>query len=412
MDERTILHVDMDAFYASVEQHDDPSIRGKPVIVGGGGTRGVVSAASYEVRPFGVHSAMSMVEALRRCPDAVVVTPRMERYQEVSEVVFAVFRRYTPAVEGLSLDEAFLEVTGSRTLFGDGETIARRVKEEIFAETGLRASAGVALNKFVAKVCSDLEKPDGLVVAPREAEALAAFLAPLAIERMWGVGPKAAARLHACGFRTFGDLAKTSADALEAVLGSWGRHVHQLAQGEDVRSVITSRGAKSMGAEETFSRDLRRIEDIERYLLRQSARIAGRLVNSGLQARCITVKVKFRDHRSQTRQRHIPDPVSDTDSIFAVARELLGRFSGLERGIRLTGVSASDFVPAGPSMELFPDEQKQRREKLEAVTQALQERFGRGSLKRARLVDGSEREGYDGVDREALQAIVDGRSKN
>jgi DNA polymerase-4 len=233
---RKIIHIDMDAFYASVEQNDDPKLRGKPVIVGGPSRRGVVTAASYEARPFGVHSAMPMAEAQRLCPQAIVVPPRMARYAEVSGIVFEIFGRFTPLVEGLSLDEAFLDVTHSQSLFGDGATIARRIKDAVRRETGLVASAGVASSKFVAKVASDLRKPDALVVVPDGEEA--AFLAPLVIERMWGVGKKTAPRLHAEGLRLIGDLARADPMRLEQLLGSWGREVHRLARGEDDRDVV------------------------------------------------------------------------------------------------------------------------------------------------------------------------------
>ena len=382
--ERAILHVDMDAFYASVEQRDDPRLRGKPVIVGGPSRRGVVAAASYEVRRFGVRSAMSMVEALQRCPDAIVVPVRMARYQAVSAEVFEVFRRYTPLVEGLSLDEAFLDVTGSRRLFGDEVQIARRIKAEIREATGLTASAGVAPSKFVAKVASDLDKPDGLVVVAREG--LEVFLAPLPIERMWGVGPKAAAKLRALGFSTFGDLASTPVGDLETVLGSWGRSVHALARGEDERPVVPEREAKSLGAEETFERDRRSAAELEPFLLGQAQRVAARLTRAGLRGRCVTVKVKYVGHRLKTRQTRLPEPVSDTDSIYEAARGLLARFPELGRGVRLTGVSVSELSEGPVAPTLFPDERRERREKVEAVTQALGERFGKGTVKRGRLL--------------------------
>src|SRR5580698_11007059 len=235
MDARTILHVDMDAFYASVEQRDDPALRGKPVIVGGRSRRGVVLAASYEVRPSGVRSAMPMAEALRRAPDAIVVPPRRDAYAEASEQAFAIFRRYTPLVEPLSLDEAFLDVTGSRAIFGDGEAIASAIKRDVRQELRLTASAGVAPCKFAAKIASDLRKPDGLVVVP--SGEVAAFLAPLPVERMWGIGPKTAPKMHAMGYRTIGDLARADESALERLLGSWGTEVGRLARGEDARDV-------------------------------------------------------------------------------------------------------------------------------------------------------------------------------
>lgn len=387
--ERAILHVDMDAFYASVEQRDDPSLQGKPVIVGGDSRRGVVSAASYEARKYGVHSAMSMVEATRRCPDAVVTMPRMKRYAEVSDQVFDVFHRYTPQVEGLSIDEAFLDVTGSRTLFGSAVEIAKSIKAEILEDTGLHASAGVANSKFVAKVASDLDKPNGLVVVA--AEGVAEFLAPLAIERMWGVGPKAAARLRGLGFDTFHDLASTSPDVLESLLGSRGTQLHRLARGIDERPVFGGRDAKSIGGEVTFDADLRERDAIEKHLLAQSVRVAGRLHAAGLWASVITVKIKYGDHRSKTRQMRVEPPIAGTDAIFAASCVLLERFSALERGVRLCGVSVSDFVSDAP-LELFADEKRKRSERLEALTGELRTRFGKQGATRARLL-GSEGRG-------------------
>lgn len=389
MGARQIVHVDMDAFYASVEQRDDPALRGKPVIVGGRSRRGVVAAASYEVRKFGVGSAMSMVEALRRCPDAIVVPPRMRHYADVSAKVFDIFHRFTPLVEGLSFDEAFLDVTGSQRLFGDGIAIARQIKTAIREELELTASAGVAPAKFVAKVASDLDKPDGLVVvAP---ESVREFLAPLPIERMWGVGKKASARLRSQGFQTIGDLATTPVESLEAVLGSWGRSVHALARGDDDRPVVPDRDAKSIGAEETFESDLKTFEALERPLLHQAGRVAARLSRAGLRAGTVTVKLKYRDHASKTRQTRLPEPVSDTDSIYDAARALLPRFPSIARGIRLTGISCSDLHEGPAAPTLFPDEKRARREQIEALTGELRERFGRKSLTRGRLLDHQHR---------------------
>ena len=313
---RAILHVDMDAFYASVEQRDEPRLRGRPVIVGGASRRGVVAAASYEVRKFGVHSAMPMAEALRRCPHAIVVSPRMSRYVEASERVFEVFRRYTPLVEGLSLDEAFLDVTGSESLFGDGPTIARRIKGEILVDTGLTASAGVSPIKFAAKIASDLDKPNGLVVVPDDVRS---FLAPLPLERMWGIGLKAAPRVREAGFATFGDLAAADLDALEPALGRAGAlHAKLLAQGEDPREVVPGRAAVSVGAEETYENDLMRREDMEVRLLELAARVAQRLVHADLSAGGVTVKVKYADFSIKTRAKKFDEPVADTDSIYAL----------------------------------------------------------------------------------------------
>lgn len=384
---RSIVHVDLDAFYASVEQLDDPRLRGRPVLVGGHSRRSVVAAASYEARAFGAKSAMPMGEALRRCPDAVVVPVRMARYAELSDRVFAIFARFTPLVEGLSLDEAFLDLTGTDALFGDVVTVARRIRAEIREETGLTASAGVAPCKLVAKIASDLDKPDGLVVvAP---EGVEAFLAPLPIERMWGVGPKAAARLHEVGFETFADLARADPHVLERLLGSWGLEVHRLARGDDPRPVIPDREAKSLGAEETYEHDLRG-DELLPELLRLAARVAARLTRAGLRGRVVTLKMKYPDHRVRTRQRRLDEAIADTDSLYEHALALLEKIPDRQRGFRLAGISVSELVPHEARAGLFEDERRIRREKLESVTQSLRERFGDKGLTRGTLVRKNE----------------------
>jgi DNA polymerase IV len=375
----------MDAFYASVEQRDDPSLRGKPVLVGGPSARGVVAAASYEARKYGARSAMSMAEALRRCPHAIVVPGRHRVYAEVSDRVFAIFRRYTPLVEGLSLDEAFLDVSASSSLFGDGEAIARRIKEQIRLETELTASAGVAPSKFVAKIASDLRKPDGLVVV-KDAD-VEAFLDPLPIERMWGIGPKTAPTVRSLGIETFGDLARATPYTLERAFGKHGEDMRRLALGQDEREVVAEREAMSIGAEETFERDIGRREDLHKYLLAQSARVAERLFAEGLAAGGLTVKVKYADFSLKTRAMKLPEPIQDTDAVFGAARELLERFDLSKKRVRLTGVAATHLVPHDGAPVLFPDPKNVRGKKLEAATAALKEKFGRGSLTRAALLD-------------------------
>jgi DNA polymerase-4 len=383
---RQILHIDMDAFFSSVEQLDDPSLRGKPVLVGGAARRGVVAAASYEARPFGVRSAMPMAEALRRCPQAIVVPPRSHRYEEVSAQVFAIFRRFTPLVEGISVDEAFLDVSASRSLFGDGEAIARRIRAAIREETGLTASAGVAPSKFVAKIASDLRKPDALVVV-REDEVLS-FLEPLPLERMWGVGPVAAARLHALGLQTIGDLSRADPRMLEGALGVWGAEVAQLARGMDERDVEPGRDAKSIGAEETYDEDLTDRTSIERTLLAHSVRVARRLHEAKLFASKVTVKVKYHDFTLKTRQARAHEPIADATTLFRNARELLDRFPLVGRRVRLTGVSAGELSEADPQHELFADASIARRRAIESVTADLRQRFGgKGGVTRADLLD-------------------------
>lgn len=373
----------MDAFFASVEQHDDPSLHGRPVIVGGASRRGVVCAASYEARPFGVHSAMPMVEAMRRCPEAIVIAPRHHRYGEVSAQVFSIFHRYTPLVEGLSLDEAFLDVTASRSLFGDGEAVAARIRTDIRRELGLTASAGVAPCKFVAKIASDLRKPDGLVVV-RENE-VEAFLAPLRIERMWGVGPVAAERLHAAGYSTIGELARADPGRLERLLGAWGRDVSRLARGDDARAVEPAVPAKSVGAEETFERDLVSREQLDEPLLEQSQRVSHRMMRDGLFGVTVVLKLKFSDFTVISRRKRLSEPVCDTQSIHEAALSLLGKMPLQGRRVRLTGVAVTDLGGA-PAPRLLPEKEQEKRQKVDELMLQVNDRFGDAGLVRAALL--------------------------
>jgi DNA polymerase-4 len=382
---RTVLHADMDAFFASVEQRDDPRLRGRPVLVGGPSKRSVVCAASYEARPSGARSAMPMAEALRRCPEAIVVPARHARYAEVSADVFAIFRRYTPLVEGLSLDEAFLDVTASQGLFGDGVAIARAIKRAIRSELELCASVGVASSKFVAKIASDLEKPDGLVVVPPGGEAR--FLAPLALERMWGVGPKAAERLHEARLTTIGDLARAGPKRLEALLGSSGAHVAELARGVDAREVVPDRAAVSVGAEETFDDDLTERTDLEARLLEQAARVATRMSRANLCGAVVVVKLRYADFTLATRRLKLTEPVSDTDSIYEAALELLGRFELAGRRVRLTGIALTELREGPPPRLLFEDPKADKRRRLQHLVDQAEARFGHASVTRATLLE-------------------------
>lgn len=385
---RQILHIDMDAFFASVEQLDDPSLRGKPVLVGGAARRGVVAAASYEARVFGARSAMPMAEALRRCPQAIVVQPKRGRYEEVSATVFDVFHRYTPLVEGLSIDEAFLDVTGSQSLFGDGEAIAKRIRADVREATGgLTCSAGVASCKFAAKIASDMNKPDGLTLVGPD---VAAFLAPLPLERMWGIGPKTAPMLRRLGFVTIGDLAKANEAALERVLGSWGAEVGRLARGDDAREVEADRDAKSIGAESTYEEDLTTREEIARTLLAHASRVAERLTEAELSARVVVVKIKYADFMLLTRRVTLVEPASDTNTIHAAAVDLLSRFPLDGARVRLTGVAAHDLVPAGGIQPtLFPDPAAAKRREVQSVLLSAKDRFGGQALTFASLIDKS-----------------------
>jgi DNA polymerase-4 len=375
----------MDAFYASVEQRDDPGLRGKPVIVGGSSRRGVVLAASYEVRPFGVRSAMPMAEALRLAPHAIVVAPHRDRYEEASAQVLSVFHRYTPLVEPLSLDEAFLDVTSSGSLFGDGRAIASAIKQDVRRELGLTASAGVAPCKFVAKVASDLRKPDGLVVV--ESEEVAAFLAPLPVERMWGVGAKTAPRMRALGYQTLGDLARADDGALRRAIGSWGTEVARLARGLDSRDVVPDGLARSIGAEQTYEHDLVGAEAVAQTLLEHAARVARRLVRCNLCARNVAVKIKYSDFTLRTRRTTLSEPVQATDAIHDAAVSLLSRVPFENRRVRLTGVSVSGLAPYAADRTLFPDVQTDKRRCLEEVAIRIADRFdNEWALTRASLL--------------------------
>ena len=381
--ERTIIHVDMDAFFAAVEQRDNPALRGLPVLVGGI-HRGVVAAASYEARAFGIHSAMPMHTAMRRCPQAVVVPGRYRAYQAVSEEVFAVFHQFTPLVEGLSLDEAFLDVTGSRRLFGDGARIAATIRARIRARTGLTASAGVAPNKFIAKIASDFRKPDGLVVVPPAD--VQAFLAPLPVSRIAGVGHVGEERLRRVGLRTLADVARMPRATMAGLLGDWGLQVQALAQGRDDRTVQPRGDNKTISGETTLADDITDPEALKPVLLQQALRVATRMWKVPCCGRVVQVKLKYADFTQATRRQALDAPVSDPDSIYAAACALLPRFAIQGRGVRLAGVGMSDLKPGLPPPMLFADPTQAKRLRIESVRAALQERFGENTLTRATLL--------------------------
>ncbi len=383
---RTILHADLDAFYAAVEQRDDPRLRGRPVVVGGMGRRGVVSTASYEARRFGVRSAMPGSEARRRCPDAVFVSPRMEVYLREAQVVREVFESLTPLVEPLSLDEAFLDVTGSAALFGDGPAIAARLRAEVLERTGLTVSVGVAANKFVAKVASDLRKPDALVVVPAGTEA--AFLAPLGVERLWGAGPVTVDRLRALGLATVGELADFPAQLLAARIGERAaRHLQCLARGEDDRPVVPDREAKSISRETTFERDLRDDEACHRVLLELAESVGRRLRRAGKRSASVRLKVRFPPFRTVTRQAAVDPPTDDDLQIAALARRLLGQVRSSRQPVRLLGVGAAELIDGDVPRQgsLFGEDAPAvdpRRARLTQAVDDLRERFGDGVIRR------------------------------
>jgi len=319
--ERAIIHVDMDAFYASVEQHDQPEYRNLPVIVGGTGVRGVVAAASYEVRKFGVFSAMPIGRARRLCPQAIILPVRMARYQEVSAEVFRVFRQVTPEVEGLSLDEAFLDVTASLTLLGSIETIGAFLRAEIMNRTGLHASVGMAHNKFLAKLASDVGKPRGFVHVPKDG--VRAFLDPMPVSRIWGIGKKTLPKLHKLGVLTIGQLRKADPILLKGTLGKQAHHFQSLARGEDFRKLQASRPDKSLSREVTFDKDISKQRDLIAELQRQVESVTGRLRSQGLLARTIQIKIRDSRFRTASRSLSLAVPTSSTEVIYKQARRLL-----------------------------------------------------------------------------------------
>jgi DNA polymerase-4 len=340
---RTIIHADMDAFYASVEQLDDPALRGKPVVVGGSPEhRGVVAAASYEARAFGIRSAMPMSRAVRLCSELVRVPPRFGRYAEVSRQVMAVFRALTPLVEPLSLDEAYLDVTGWVTDGANGETIARELKREVREKTGLTLSCGVGSSKSVAKIASDMRKPDGLVVVPAETEA--AFLAPLPIRALWGIGPKTEQRLLGAGVRTIGDMAASSDAHAQRLLGSNALFMRDMARGIDLREVITDHERKSIGAETTFVEDLPDGQELRRILHDTAAEVARRMQGAGARASTVALKLRYSYFKTVTRQRTLLAPTDDATVIEATALQLLEAVAQPSDMFRLLGLQCSKLV--------------------------------------------------------------------
>src|SRR6266850_401983 len=381
---RSILHVDMDAFYTSIEQLDHPEYKGRPVMVGadpkGGKGRGVVAACSYEARKFGVHSALPISRAWKLCPEGVYVRPRMKRYVEVSHQVMEVFRRFTDLVEPLSIDEAFLDITGSVALLGQPGEIARSIKKEIREATGLTASVGLAPNKFLAKIASDLRKPDGYVVL-QEAD-IEQFLRDLPISRLWGVGPKTEVRLHEMGFRSIGELQKASRESLVRSLGSLGEHLYHLSQGIDDRPVVPNWEPKSVGTETTFEEDTGDREFLLRTILELSDHVAERLRKDEYRARKVTLKLRYSNFSTHTKQHSLDKLIQTGEEIAAIARGLFSQFP-LDRKIRLIGVSAGDLHRDGKDpQQLALFGQPGDKEKLSHTIDEIKEKFGADSLRR------------------------------
>lgn len=373
---RQIIHLDMDAFYPAVEVLDNPDLKGKPVIVGGSRTRGVVSSASYEARKFGVHSAQPIATATRLCPHGIYLPVRMSRYQEVSDQIFEIFQRFTPLVEGLSIDEAFLDVTGSVRLFGKPEHVARKIKETVFKETGLTVSAGVAPSKFVAKIASDIDKPDGLTVV--HPDRVREFLDPLPIRRMWGVGKVTQETLAQLNIHTFKDLSQMPLEVLEKQFGKHGIKMHLLSMGIDERDVVPEHGAKSIGHEDTFEKDIIDVDLAKKELLALAHRVAHRLRQVKVTGETVTLKVKYSDFTLITRSTTLPEATDDAPEIYSTACTLLEKTAVGKRPVRLLGISISNLSSDSESqLSLFlGDSSPVRKSKLNTAVDSIQEKFG------------------------------------
>ena len=378
---KAILHMDMDAFFPAVEILDNPSLKGRPVIVGGTRERGVVSSASYEARKFGVHSAQPMATAVRLCPHGVFLPVRMSRYQEISHKVFDIFHRYTPLVEAVSIDEAFLDVTASERLFGGPDLIARKIKKAVVAQVGITISAGVAPIKFIAKIASDLNKPDGLTVV--SADKVIAFLHPLPMEKLWGVGKVTRNALVQMGVRTIGDLSRLPQNVLEKKFGKHGTHLYLLARGIDDRKVEPVRERKSVGHEETFQKDLIELEAVRKELLDLAIRVSRRMRYLGFEGRTITLKVKYDDFVQVTRSETLAGSTDDGAVLFKTVCRLLRKTDTGKRPVRLLGISLSNLCDAAELLQpgLFESEHVQKKSReLNRTLDRIHEKFGEDAV--------------------------------
>lgn len=384
MEQRKIIHIDMDAFFASVEQRDNPELRGKPIAVGYDGPRGVVSTASYEARPFGVHSAMAIATAKRRCPQLIIVSPHFEKYKAVSRQVDAIFHEYTDLVEPISIDEAFLDVTQNKPGIDLAVDIAREIKKKIHERTGLTASAGISFNKFLAKIASDYRKPDGIcTVHPDRA---LDFIARLPIEDFWGVGPKTAERMHAMGIFNGGQLRKISLSHLRQVFGKAGTIYYNFARGIDNRPVITERERKSVGCEQTFAEDLNQRSKVIIELYHTVLELVERIKRTGFNGRTLTLKVKFHDFTQITRSMTVDRQLQTKDDILPIAKKLMGGIDYEHDAIRLMGLSVSrsaqddelaDSQPRWVEGELFPIVGQDEMDEQRNERYGLRQRFGK-----------------------------------
>lgn len=391
---RSILHVDMDAFFASVEQRDNPALQGKPVLVGGDGPRGVVAAASYEARKFGCHSAQPTVIAKRLCPSAIIVSGRHSDYRAVSKQVFEILERFSPAIQPISIDEAFLDVTGSTKLFGSPIEIAQQIRALIKQETQLTCSVGVAPNKFLAKLASDMDKPDGLTVI--HPDRIQQTLDPLPINTLWGVGPSTERTLHKLGIRTVKDLRSHPLESLHARMGDLGAHLHRLAQGLDDRPVRIDRNAKSISHEHTFETDLESPGEVRALIARQSQDVAMRLRKHNRYARTISIKVRFGDFETITRSITLDNQSDETRIIHDSARSLFDEWAKSFRPVRLIGVAVSQLTDAPASPGLFDTQDNAKDRAVDRTSDQINTRFGKDAITRASALKAKPRHGTHG----------------
>ena len=371
----------MDAFFAAIEQLDDPSLRGKPILVGSDDLRGVVTTASYEARPYGCHSAQPMGVAKRLCPQAIVVPTRFARYREVSERMFQILESFTPVVQPLSIDEAFMDVSGSERLHGPAVEIARKLKRRVREELSLTASVGVAPNKFLAKLASDLEKPDGLTVINQED--VDRVLPPLAVTKIWGIGPKTAKRLEGMCIRTIGDLRRTSDATLKRLLGDDAERCRRLAEGKDERDVVTDAEAKQISQEQTFRINVPDPQHVRNELLEQVQQVARRLRKHKLRAGGVTVKIRFGEFETITRSRALDEPTDRTDVLWNVTREVFDAWAAKTfQPVRLIGMAARSLTSGGGQMRLFADPSAEKHQRLDRTVDRIVERFGDSAVRR------------------------------
>lgn len=373
----------MDAFFAAVEQLDNPALRGKPILVGGTGPRAVVATASYEARPFGCRSAMPMSQARRLCPQAIVVPGRYHRYREVSEAMFHILDDFTPLIEPLSIDEAFLDLTGTQRLLGDAPSVARRIKQRVREELELTISVGVSFNKFLAKLASDLQKPDGLtVIGPDDVDRI---LPPLPIGKIWGIGPRTQARLNDLGIHTIGDIRKLPPEVLDAKFGIEGQRYYRLARGLDDRDVTPDSQAKSIGQEQTFGIDIADPEELRSVLLGQVEQVARRLRKSRLRARGLSLKIRDGAFRTITRATTLESSTDLTQALWHAACSVFDAWAKSSfKPLRLLGVQATNLTCAAEQLPLFADPDAQRHKRVDAAMDKINEKFGKFAVKRGR----------------------------